>query len=92
MIAEIFYELLHIKFSDLSRRKKSLSNNVIEDFPSNSLSFSNFMTKFSSYDNNLDDKIGLYIITPTYPRPEQLPELTRLSQTLMVFLNSYWYN
>ena len=32
----------------------------------------------------LEDKVGLYIITPTYPRPEQLPELTRLSQTLMV--------
>ena len=86
---DIFYLWPLIKFSDLSRRKKSLSNNIIEDIPSNSLSFSNFMTKFSSYDNNLDDKIGLYIITPTYPRPEQLPELTRLSQTLMVFLNSY---
>ena len=35
-------------------------------------------------DHNLEEKIGLYIITPTYPRPEQLPELTRLSQTLMV--------
>ena len=35
-------------------------------------------------ENQLEEKIGLYIITPTYPRPEQLPELTRLSQTLMV--------
>ena len=35
-------------------------------------------------DHNLEEEIGLYIITPTYPRPEQLPELTRLSQTLMV--------
>ena len=34
----------------------------------------------------LAETIGLYIITPTYPRPEQLPELTRLSQTLMVRL------
>ena len=32
----------------------------------------------------LEKKIGLYIITPTYPRPEQLPDLTRLAQTLMV--------
>ena len=38
----------------------------------------------NNYDHNLEEKIGLYIITPTYPRPEQLPELTRLSQTLMV--------
>ena len=48
------------------------------------------MTKFSPFESNLDDKIGLYIITPTYPRPEQLPELTRLSQTLMVFLNTFY--
>ena len=32
----------------------------------------------------------LYIITPTYPRPEQLSELTRLSQTLMVNVNAYF--
>ena len=44
------------------------------------------MSKFSSQDDNLENEIGLYIITPTYPRPEQLPELTRLSQTLMVRL------
>ena len=38
---------------------------------------------------NSEDIVGLYIITPTYPRPEQLPELTRLSQTLMVNINKY---
>ena len=49
--------------------------------------FQDFHNYFNSKDNNdgeLEEKIGLYIITPTYPRPEQLPELTRLSQTLMV--------
>ena len=38
----------------------------------------------------LEKKIGLYIITPTYPRPEQLPDLTRLSQTLMVLKFHYY--
>merc|ERR1712062_86168 len=41
-------------------------------------------------ENQLEEKIGLYVITPTYPRPEQLPELTRLSQTLMHVENILW--
>lgn len=32
----------------------------------------------------------LYIITPTYKRPEQIPELTRLSQTLMHVPKLHW--
>lgn len=32
----------------------------------------------------------LYIITPTYRRAEQLPELTRLAHTLMLVPNLYW--
>lgn len=32
----------------------------------------------------------LYIITPTYKRPEQIPELVRLSQTLLLVPNLTW--
>nr|XP_033342293.1 galactosylgalactosylxylosylprotein 3-beta-glucuronosyltransferase P [Megalopta genalis] len=32
----------------------------------------------------------LYIITPTYRRPEQIPELTRMSHTLMLLENIHW--
>lgn len=32
----------------------------------------------------------LYIITPTYPRAEQLPELTRMGQTLLNVPNVVW--
>lgn len=32
----------------------------------------------------------LYIITPTYRRPEQIPELTRMSHTLMLVKNVHW--
>ena len=55
--------------SILSRKKRSLHLEVPNLFQNN---------------DQLEDNIGLYIITPTYPRPEQVPELTRLSQTLMV--------
>ncbi|KAL0268082.1 UNVERIFIED_CONTAM: hypothetical protein PYX00_010153 [Menopon gallinae] len=33
---------------------------------------------------------SLYIVTPTYRRPEQLPELTRMAQTLMHVRNLIW--
>jgi len=32
----------------------------------------------------------IYIITPTYKRPEQIPDLTRLSQTLMHVPAIHW--
>lgn len=32
----------------------------------------------------------IYFITPTYPRREQIPELTRLGQTLMHVKNLRW--
>ncbi|XP_011148820.3 galactosylgalactosylxylosylprotein 3-beta-glucuronosyltransferase P [Harpegnathos saltator] len=32
----------------------------------------------------------LYIITPTYRRPEQIPELTRMAHTLMLVKNVHW--
>lgn len=32
----------------------------------------------------------LYIVTPTYPRAEQVPEITRTAQTLMHVPNLVW--
>ena len=41
----------------------------------------------------LQNLVPLFIITPTYPRPLQLPELTRVSQSLkVVFERSYITN
>lgn len=34
--------------------------------------------------------VPLYIITPTYRRPEQIPELTRMAHTLMLVKNVHW--
>lgn len=38
-------------------------------------------------DSNLN---MIYYVTPTYPRPEQIPELTRLSHTLMHVPRLHW--
>lgn len=37
-----------------------------------------------------DSEEPLYIITPTYRRPEQIPELTRVAHTLMLLKNVHW--
>ncbi|GLV39292.1 Glucuronyltransferase P [Carabus blaptoides fortunei] len=41
-------------------------------------------------ENAIERVPPLYIITPTYRRPEQIPELTRMSHTLMLVPNLYW--
>ncbi|XP_050313446.1 galactosylgalactosylxylosylprotein 3-beta-glucuronosyltransferase P isoform X2 [Anthonomus grandis grandis] len=59
-----------------------------------------YATKEYSYDKKMpcealankyaSDLPYLYIITPTYRRPEQLAELTRMSHTLMLVPNVIW--
>lgn len=44
----------------------------------------------SLQENVIERVPPLYIITPTYRRPEQIPELTRMSHTLMLVPNLYW--
>lgn len=44
----------------------------------------------SLQENAIERVPPLYIITPTYRRPEQIPELTRMSHTLMLVPNLYW--
>lgn len=40
--------------------------------------------------HDFDDLPTIYFITPTYPRREQIPELTRLGQTLMHVPKIHW--
>ena len=55
-------------------------------------------TKYNIKDNTInkgsdakDDNIPtIYFITPTYPRSEQMAELTRLAQTLLHVKNLHW--
>lgn len=37
-----------------------------------------------------EESLMIYVITPTYKRPEQIPELTRLSHTLRLVKNITW--
>lgn len=43
-----------------------------------------------NYFNKTSDLKMIYFITPTYPRPEQVPELTRLAHTLMHVPRLHW--
>ncbi|KAF9797921.1 hypothetical protein SFRURICE_016565 [Spodoptera frugiperda] len=43
-----------------------------------------------SYVNKTSDLKMIYFVTPTYPRPEQAPELTRLAHTLMHVPRLHW--
>lgn len=46
--------------------------------------------RFFQQEQQVDKLPMLYIITPTYRRSEQIPELTRMSHTLMHIPNIYW--
>ena len=55
------------------------------------LKISYFQHRVEEFDNPdkheiLQNLVPLFIITPTYPRPLQLPELTRVAQSLKVIL------
>ncbi|XP_075990905.1 galactosylgalactosylxylosylprotein 3-beta-glucuronosyltransferase S-like [Anticarsia gemmatalis] len=43
-----------------------------------------------NYINKTSDLKMIYFVTPTYPRPEQVPELTRLAHTLMHVPRIHW--
>lgn len=46
--------------------------------------------RFFQQEPQADKLPMLYIVTPTYRRSEQIPELTRMSHTLMHIPNIYW--
>ena len=76
--------LLMYSFSLVKRLKRQQNRQNGQNEPNtNLLRFAQILKYFASI-FQIKEKVVLYIITPTYPRPEQLPELTRLSQTLMV--------
>ena len=47
-------------------------------------------SSLSSLKNSGDSKNPIYFVTPTYPRPAQVADLTRLAQTLMHVKNLLW--
>ncbi|XP_068618098.1 galactosylgalactosylxylosylprotein 3-beta-glucuronosyltransferase S-like [Battus philenor] len=55
----------------------------------NKVCFENYLD-FRSHINNNSNLKMIYYVTPTYPRPEQVPELTRLAHTLMHVPRVHW--
>lgn len=47
-------------------------------------------THFSTNEDHLDQLPMIYFVTPTYPRREQIAEITRLGQTLMHIPRLHW--
>ena len=82
---------LSIKKSIFTAHQEVVPNNIDQSIQTSMSSrpkiLSAFQTKFRKFENEVDP---LYIITPTYRRPEQIPELTRMSHTLMLVKNINW--
>ncbi|XP_026730723.1 galactosylgalactosylxylosylprotein 3-beta-glucuronosyltransferase S-like [Trichoplusia ni] len=55
----------------------------------NKLCYVNFNDERSNVNKTSELKM-IYYVTPTYPRPEQMPELTRLAHTLMHVPRIHW--
>lgn len=47
-------------------------------------------THFATNEGNTDALPTIYFVTPTYPRREQIAEITRLGQTLMHIPKLHW--
>ncbi|XP_064095282.1 galactosylgalactosylxylosylprotein 3-beta-glucuronosyltransferase P-like isoform X2 [Macrobrachium nipponense] len=86
----------------LASNSKSMSSAMSSPSSSNALSNNNDDESDAGNANNLvfnidnsvpapnSDMPKIYVITPTYRRPEQVAELTRLAQTLMLVPNLHW--
>ncbi|RZC38449.1 galactosylgalactosylxylosylprotein 3-beta-glucuronosyltransferase P [Asbolus verrucosus] len=83
-------------FRVLNVKSKEKRNNITSIFNASSISnassslYPNTSVLCLQPQTNENGLPPLYIITPTYRRPEQLAELTRLSHTLMLVKNVYW--
>lgn len=78
------------QFNDFGTMEREINlgiNYSFEAIKKGSTSVPNICIEQSENNQNLPP---LYIITPTYRRPEQLAELTRLAHTLMLTPNVHW--
>ena len=79
--------------SQLSNSVDSSSPNCICDNSKSQLSNLQSITSSSSFVPNkpmFNDKVIIFLITPTYTRPTQMPDMTRLAQTLRLVPNVFW--
>ncbi|XP_026760380.1 galactosylgalactosylxylosylprotein 3-beta-glucuronosyltransferase S-like [Galleria mellonella] len=68
----------------------SFDNIDIKSIPvKNKICYVNYNDERNHMNNKTELKM-IYYVTPTYPRPEQVPELTRLAHTLMHVPQIHW--
>lgn len=89
---EISSMLVQELISQLSKNLSAASRNNSKLSPLQSQPPAMTMTHKTVAPNPLEKspEETLYIITPTYRRPEQIPELTRMAHTLMLVKNVHW--
>ncbi|XP_029668582.1 galactosylgalactosylxylosylprotein 3-beta-glucuronosyltransferase P [Formica exsecta] len=89
---EISSMLVQELISQLSKNLSAASRNNSKLSPLQSQPPAMTMTHKTVPPNPLEvfPEETLYIITPTYRRPEQIPELTRMAHTLMLVKNVHW--
>lgn len=87
----IFYLflLLQDRFSRYRRQTDDSTSSTVDKNPGNKYSYTGESETARNGDAENDTTL-IYFITPTYPRREQIAELTRLGQTLMHVSRLYW--
>ncbi|XP_068236430.1 galactosylgalactosylxylosylprotein 3-beta-glucuronosyltransferase P-like isoform X2 [Palaemon carinicauda] len=80
--------------NSLNNNNNNNNNNNEDDDDAERSNVVNSNNLVFNIDNSLpapnSDMPKIYVITPTYRRPEQVAELTRLAQTLMLVPNLHW--
>jgi hypothetical protein len=94
---EISSMLVQELINQLSKNASAASRNNFKSSPQSQLPATaihkaviSFRPSAPSSNSEESSEEPLYIITPTYRRPEQIPELTRMAHTLMLVKNIHW--
>ncbi|XP_001947737.1 galactosylgalactosylxylosylprotein 3-beta-glucuronosyltransferase S [Acyrthosiphon pisum] len=77
------------RFSRHRRQTVDSTSSTVDKNPGNRYSYNGESETARNGDRGNDTTL-IYFITPTYPRREQIAELTRLGQTLMHVSRLYW--
>ncbi|XP_003248753.3 galactosylgalactosylxylosylprotein 3-beta-glucuronosyltransferase S-like, partial [Acyrthosiphon pisum] len=80
---------LQDRFSRHRRQTVDSTSSTVDKNPGNRYSYNGESETARNGDRGNDTTL-IYFITPTYPRREQIAELTRLGQTLMHVSRLYW--
>lgn len=85
----MFFLFLQDRFGRNRRQTVDSTSDTVDKNPENKYSRNGESDNAHNSDRENDSTL-IYFITPTYPRREQIAELTRLGQTLMHVSRLYW--